>query len=149
MLHSYITRWFRRSGYSNRTAFMKAAIGTDCSLLTNAAYRKFDIKTTFFDIASKDEVLLYHTTYPYFCAQLDRQWQLKGASDNTGMVQKSKSIRTMLSWSGPLKFCPLCAKTQILVHGVPIWLRAHNLPFVEACSRHGIKLQDENDLGMV
>lgn len=146
MLQSYMTRWFRRSGYVKRTTFMKAATGTDCSLVTNAAYGKFDIRTRFFDIASKEQVLTNHTTYPYFCSHIEKKWHLTGSRENEGVIQRSKSIRTMLSWSGPLRFCPDCADEQITKSGIAIWLRTHNLPFVEGCSKHGVLLQHETDL---
>ncbi len=149
LIYSYMARWHVLSGYRNRREFMIQAVGRERRLLPNEVFvGGLGIESGLGTIASADDILLKHTLYPYYrwqfpnalCDELEagvhrirRWWRYHGFDYGSLTVEN-------------LRFCPECQREQLAKLGFAFWSRSHNLPHVEACTRHELVLQSIHEI---
>lgn len=109
-------------------------------------------------IASKtgvesDCLLIFHTLYPLFLffgiEKNDRLRDAMYSEHGEGVIAKAALPNSKITFFNGLKFCPMCEKEDITQLGFPIYRLEHQIPGVNACSKHGYFLNslDGGDYG--
>ncbi|QRM19000.1 hypothetical protein GBK02_06140 [Dechloromonas sp. TW-R-39-2] len=86
------------------------------------------------------ELLLKHSLWPYFIA-----FHKVGIAGLIEIAASTVQARGVLGLNGSqlvaqawrAKYCPVCAQDQLENHQRTTWIRAHQLPGVAVCFRHG------------
>ncbi|WP_444902927.1 TnsD family Tn7-like transposition protein [Microbulbifer sp. CnH-101-E] len=90
-------------------------------------------------------ILFNQTLAPLFFFYLpehaDRLESLLLANDGARALRESQLPSFASGNSMCLKWCTLCARQDIVDHGVSYWHRAHQIPGVTACAAHYVLLQ--------
>jgi hypothetical protein len=92
-----------------------------------------------------DQLLHQHTTLPYYerfvavHRAADAVLRLR-SSGSAGLMELLGIRASTVPTPTHLRFCPSCAAEDEAEHGLPYWRRAHQLPGVLVCTRHGSEL---------
>lgn len=150
-IYSFMARWFRLSGYQSRKDFMRLSVGLDCRLLSSSAFGRFDLKTQHVYLANRKEVLDNATLFPYHRTYLPvepcNRIELASYEAESQIASRRwwrLMDRSLVLSTENLRYCPKCARFQAEKYGFTAWLRVHNLPMVEACVLHRMKLRSLN-----
>lgn len=147
LIYSYMARWFRLSGYRSRRDFMRIAVFREFNLMSPISFGLFDVCTESQVVIDRYDVLIKHTTYPFYHPFLPdpvrdifavASWERTSPWVSGWVPAGDFSVRA-------LRCCPICVERQIENHGFTAWLRSHNLPLVEACHIHDVLLESIKD----
>ncbi|WP_080671158.1 TnsD family Tn7-like transposition protein [Pseudomonas putida] len=147
-LHSVLSRYVRLCGFSTCNAAFcseKAA----ASFSRNVAFpcRLVDLVEALPCGAGLDvsEIIKRHTLIPYYApflthCQLDYALASM-AGDGHGLKLKLGVVASRLEGASRIRFCPSCINDDVAEGGAAYWHRAHQLPGVLICPRHGTVLR--------
>lgn len=60
--------------------------------------------------------------------------------EGAGLKTQMGRVANRFGTSSPLRFCSECIADSIARHGSPYWMRRHQLPGINSCTRHAVKL---------
>lgn len=93
--------------------------------------------------------VLEHSSYPVYGTMLsgnkfDRLEEAINGNELKDGREKYLTRALGCTWmkKNSLYYCPACAEDEMHDYGEPYWHRMHQLPGVEICLKHGVKLHD-------
>jgi hypothetical protein len=97
--------------------------------------------------ADLSHVLWQHTAFPYVTAFMPPQEVTRletKASQLAGTREESLSslVKSVTRGLKALRFCSKCCAQELATLGESYWHRSHNLPLVQVCHRHDVRLTD-------
>lgn len=148
--YSYFCRLYVRSGYSNRTAFMREVFRSEGTLteydfifpLRDEFRVELDKHTPF------EDLLLRHSLFPYYGRFLSKERRIaayKYAISNKPNLYKMLPIVHGAA-DDYLRYCPKCVEQDRAQFGECYYHRAHLIPHVYICTYHNCALVDTDIL---
>jgi hypothetical protein len=95
-----------------------------------------------------ERLLRYNTMFPLYepFLPLSRSKAIAngmiGTAGNRGIHNSIGVMASSVPALQSLRFCPACVSEEILLYGEPYWHRAHQVPGVYVCHRHGSLLKN-------
>lgn len=142
---SVLCRYFVRSGYRNHATAMKE-LSPSRSKSVGRLFPAGDIYEVVVQLPaplfSSERIILQHTLAPYYLRfyPSEKKTQVLAAllsGQSAGLT--SIELTTPDGRQG-LKWCPACRQEDTTAYGEPYWHRAHQIPLLSLCPRHGCRL---------
>ncbi len=93
-----------------------------------------------------DHILRRHTLFPYIVAFMSPEIRARLAEKSIYPLRREESLTSLaksVTQAVPfLRLCPKCVEEDMCRHGESFWHRAHLLPAVYMCLKHGVRLRD-------
>jgi hypothetical protein len=143
LLYGLGGRWWKRSGLRDPEFFMRAAFGPTFDSGSLRGSLPAALASTCGVVCTHEQALEQHTLLPFYRPFMNASLfgQLSRADSTEDQAPARARLRGQASITiNELRYCPLCASSQVGDEGIATWLRSHNLPFVRACWLHGCAL---------
>ncbi|MBW4473285.1 MAG: TnsD family transposase [Stenomitos rutilans HA7619-LM2] len=150
LLYSICARFHQRVQYPNKKGTIRELFGDE------AAIAVVDLPSNVGSLVSAlppgsphtvERLINRHTLFPFFAPFLHPEQAQQLLADMEGARGPAIKMRSgvMASTVQPpewLRFCPLCVRQDKQEFGEPYWHRLHQLPGVEVCPEHNVRLLD-------
>lgn len=144
-LYSVVGRWFALSGFASESKFCVAAFGSslDTSSL-NAGYfvnLNWQGGSTFDRSSIPERLSLLPAARPFINEVLYAKYFALPPDSKEGWSTWHPKTES-LTRPPKYRYCQVCATEQRANFGFAVWLRAHQLPGVDACVKHSVELKN-------
>lgn len=142
---SVLCRYFVRSGYHNHATAMKE-LSPSRSKSVGRLFPAGDIYEVVVQLPaplfSSERIILQHTLAPYYLRFYPNE---KKTQVLAALLSGQSAGLTSIELTTPdgrqgLKWCPVCRQEDTTAYGEPYWHRAHQIPLLSLCPRHGCRL---------
>lgn len=155
-LYSIFARYYVRSGISSSKEAARKLFGSESSILASTVYLPHRLERMDYWISplcgltSKD-MICDHTSYPYqsiaYMNDLYKEMEMiiLNGVPKTGMRNVERRMIAKNTYHGIrqyMRYCPECAREDVLKYGETYWHRLPQLPGVEYCPEHGCRIID-------
>ena len=144
--------WLHRLQLHNHTSLLLQLTGITTQLrLDKSEWRDIPKRNPALDHLLKalgityDAVMMKLTTYPYwlrFHSARAFDWRSSGSEPPALILKDRRQTISRVSYLLPnlMRICPICLTEDVKQYGEPYAHRAHLLPFVRVCHKHGVEL---------
>lgn len=143
LLYGFAGRWFIQSGFQSWRKFFIAAFGSQADFSSPKLIHCPELRSTIGVVASSSWVAENLTLIPFYRPLLGMTTYstfMEASTPGTIKLMRSGQHKGRDPEYHRLAFCPFCAADQIDRNGFATWLRSHNLPGVDMCLKHRIRL---------
>lgn len=148
LLYSVCARYHQRVQYPNKKNTLRELFGDE------AAIAVVDLPSNLSNLVSAlptgspytvEKLINQHTLLPFFAPFLDPQqfrqlWADMEGSRGSAIYMRSGLMASVVQPPEWLRFCPECAQEDQQKFGESYWHRLHQIPGVEICPQHQIRL---------
>ena len=144
-VYSWVCRIGILSGYSSNHAFLKSHLGYLGQQLTSTFPPFLPVMCEISGL-SVFEIIRSHTCLalyrPFVCHDAYHSTIDKlTCSDGKDCFQQFSLLANRIPESSDLFYCPMCSELDLSTYGVSYWHVAHQLPWINYCPFHLIKLE--------
>ncbi|MBD1842458.1 TniQ family protein [Cyanobacteria bacterium FACHB-63] len=150
LLYSVCARFHDRVQYPNKKNIMRELFGDETAIATVGLPSNLKALVSALppgSLYTVQRLINHHTLYPFYAPFLDPRQARQLWSDMEGARGSSIYMRSgvmpstvqSMEW---MRFCPLCAQQNKEQFGEYYWHRLHQLPGVEICPNHNVRLLD-------
>lgn len=142
---SVLCRYFVRSGYHNHATAMKE-LSPSRSKSVGRLFPAGDIYEMAVQLPAHHfplkGIILQHTLAPYYLRfyPSEKKTQVLAALLSGQSAGLTSIELTTPDGKQGLKWCPVCRQEDEAAYGEPYWHRAHQIPLLPLCPRHGCRL---------
>jgi len=148
-LYSILCRYYSRIGGAGYESISKILFG-GIQNLVGTIYLPIKSERTDYWVPpesgiTRTDIAVNHTIYPYYAVSYKPELRMEIYSVLNGGVpalthDRVMSLKSRRSWLKRLRYCPVCAAEDIILHGETYWHRKHQFPGSYFCAKHQIRL---------